>query len=68
VNVIFQKFQAVNYLQHSVSAFLTVPERFMIVSELNGTLNGQKHLGVIKPGRNNALERIVENYHGTFTL
>ena len=47
---------------------LAVHERIMIVSELNGTLDGQKRLGTFKPGRSNVLERIVENDHGTATL
>ena len=30
--------------------------------------NGQERLGTFEPGRSNALERIVENVHGTFTF
>ena len=32
------------------------------------TLNGQERLGTFESERNNALERIVENGHGTVTL
>ena len=31
-------------------------------------MNGQEHLGTIESERSNALERIVENGHGTVTL
>jgi hypothetical protein len=31
-------------------------------------MNGQEHLGTIELERSNALERIVENGHGTVTL
>ena len=30
--------------------------------------NGQERLRTFEPGRSNALERIVENVHGTFTF
>ena len=33
--------------------------------ERSGTVNGQEHLGTIESERSNALERIVENGHGT---
>ena len=36
--------------------------------ERSGTVNGQEHLGTIESERSNALERIVENGHGTFTV
>ena len=36
--------------------------------ERSGTVNGQEHLGTIESERSNALERIVENGHGTVTL
>jgi hypothetical protein len=32
------------------------------------TLNGQERLGTFESERNNALERIVENVHGAFTV
>ena len=32
------------------------------------TLNGQERLGTFESERNNAVERIVENIHGTFTV
>ena len=35
--------------------------------ERSGTVNGQERLETFEPGRNNALERIVENVHGTVT-
>ena len=59
---------------------MTVPERFrpfMIenahktienVRERSGTVNGQENLGTIESERSNALERIVENGHGTVTF
>jgi hypothetical protein len=36
--------------------------------ERSGAVNGQEHLGTIESERSNALERIVENGHGTFTV
>jgi hypothetical protein len=36
--------------------------------ERSGTVNGQEHVGTIESERSNALERIVENGHGTVTL
>jgi hypothetical protein len=36
--------------------------------ERSGTVNGQERLGTIGSERSNALERIVENGHGTVTL
>jgi hypothetical protein len=36
--------------------------------ERSGTVNGQERLGTFESERSNALERIVENGHGTFTL
>jgi hypothetical protein len=36
--------------------------------ERSGTLNGQERLGTFESLRSNALERIVENVHGTFTV
>ena len=36
--------------------------------ERSGTMNGQEHLGAIESERSNALERIVENGHGTVTF
>ena len=36
--------------------------------ERSGTLNDQEHLGTIESEHSNALERIVENGHGTVTF
>jgi hypothetical protein len=44
-----KRFRLLNIYRMNVSerlTSLTVPERIMIVSELNGTLNGQKRLGI----------------------
>jgi hypothetical protein len=40
----------------------------MNAHERSGAMNGQERLGTFKSERSNALERIVENGHGTFTL
>ena len=56
---------------HRSWPFLTVFDRFMIenAQERSGSVkNGQEHLGTIESERSNALERIVENGHGTVTL
>jgi hypothetical protein len=37
-------------------------------SERPGTVNGMKRLGTFESERSNALKRIVENVHGTFTV
>jgi hypothetical protein len=36
--------------------------------ERSGTVNDQEHIGTIELERSNALERIVENGHGTVTV
>ena len=37
-------------------------------TERSGTVNGQERLGTFESERSNAMERIVENVHGTVTF
>jgi hypothetical protein len=50
---------------HKKGNFIKLIQR---VQERSGTVNGQEHLGTIESERSNALERIVENGHGTVTV
>ena len=43
-------------------------ERWTLNGQERWTLNGQERLGTFESERNNALERIVENVHGAFTV
>jgi hypothetical protein len=50
------------------SAHKTIENAHNNSQEYSGTLNGQERLGTFESERSNAMERIVENGHGTFTF
>ena len=61
-----------NGLKKVIKRSKTLMKRSKTVMHANGqerwTLNGQERLGTFESERNNALERIVENVHGAFTV
>jgi hypothetical protein len=76
---VFDRFMGVhrsNRFMGVFDRFMGVFDRFMIEKahktlgkgERPGTMNGQEHPGKIESERSNALERIVENGHGKFTV